>query len=342
MSNWIDLKNNHRLHKILSERAVIIRLVREWFWGFNFTEMDTPVALKLPGQEPHLNPIPVTLHDPNGQAVNFYLQTSPEFALKKILAAGWQKIFQICKCFRDYESFGGTHNTEFTMIEWYRAPGTLADIMDDTENLFKFVAEKLNKKEIVYKNKSINITEAWERLSMKAIWQKYLSVNLDNYLDNKSIATLARAKKYTVTDDEPYEDIFYKIFLNEIEQKLGLENPIMIYDYPAVMCSLSKQSKNSGYAERFELYIGGLEIANAFGELTDAKEQNRLLTRDHSQRKAADKPTWPVDQEFISAVDAMSKNAGGIALGVDRMVLLFTDAKDINEVIFQSVYDQIS
>jgi lysyl-tRNA synthetase class 2 len=344
--NWSEIKNNPRLKNNFETRIEIIKLIREFFWSQNFLETETPIAARLPGQEPYLNPIPVIFHEPDGAETRMYLQTSPEFALKKILAAGYEKFFQICKSFRDYEQFGGNHNTEFTMIEWYRAPGTLKDIMDDTEKLFKYVAEKLGISEVEYKDKKVNVTGEWERMSMREVWKKYVGVELNDYLTSEKMAELVRARGLTAENGEPFEDLFFKIFLNEIESKLGMEKPIMIYDYPEQMCSLSRLSKNDPrYAERFELYIGGLELANAFGELTDAVEQEKRLEADKAKRAQLGKETWPVDPDFINAIkqigDANFPSVGGTALGIDRMVMLFIGAKDINEVIFQAVGDQI-
>lgn len=344
--NWSEIKDNPRLKNNFETRIKIVKLIREFFWSQNFLEAETPIAARLPGQEPYLNPIPVIFHELDGAETRMYLQTSPEFALKKILAAGYEKIFQICKCFRDYEQFGGNHNTEFTMIEWYRAPGTLEDIMDDTEKLFKYVAEKLGISEVEYKNKKVNVTGEWERLSMREVWKKYVGVELNDYLTSEKMAELAQARGLTAENGEPYEDLFFKIFLNEIEPKLGMEKPIMIYDYPEQMCSLSRLSKNDPrYAERFELYIGGLELANAFGELTDAVEQKKRLEADKEKRARLGKETWSVDPDFINAIKQIGSvnfsSVGGIALGIDRMIMLFIGAKDINEVIFQAVGDQI-
>ncbi len=342
MSTWSDLKNNQRLKEIYNTRIEIIKLTREFFWSQGFIETDTPIAVHLASQEPYLNPLPVAIHDANGKQADFYLRTSPEFALKKLLAAGYEKIFEIGKCFRDFESFGGNHNTEFTMIEWYRAPGKYQDIMDDTENLFKFVGKKLNKNVVKYKDKEIDIVEGWSRFSMKEVWKKFVGVNLDDYLEVGSLSELAKSKGYNVQENEPYEDIFYKIFLNEIELNLGNDNPIFVYDYPAQMSSLSRLCEyDNRYAERFELYIGGLELANAYGELTDSVEQEKRLVEDMEKRKQLNKPVWPVDPDFIEALKSGMAPAGGIALGVDRMVLLFTGAKDLNEVIFSSVKDQL-
>ncbi len=343
MSNWSDLKNNPRLKNIYDTRIKIIKLIREFFWSLDFVETDTPIAVKYPGQEPYLNPVPVMFYDPTGKAENFYLHTSPELAMKKLLAVGYEKIFQIVKCFRNHEAFGGTHNTEFTMIEWYRAPGKYQDIMDDTENLFKFVGQKLNRQTVKYNDKEINIFKKWDRLSMKEVWQKFINVSLDDYLEFNKLSELTKAKGYSVQPDDAYEDLFFKIFLNEIEPRLGNETPVFVYDYPARMTSLSRLCEHDNrYAERFELYIGGLELANAFGELTDAEEQQRRLEKDRELRAKLGKAVWPVDEGFISALRSGIAPAGGVALGVDRMVLLFTEAKDLNEVIFQSVKDQIT
>lgn len=346
MSTWQDIKNNPRLKKIYDDRVAIIKLIREFFWSKDFTETDTPVAVKYPGQEPYLNPVPVTIHDPNSRAEKFYLRTSPELALKKLLATGYERIFELGKCFRDCESFGGNHNTEFTMLEWYRAPGVYGDFMDDMENLFKYVGEKLGVKILKYKDKEINFLEKWDRMSMKEVWQKFAGVNLDECLDLESISLAAKNKGYEVSEADLYEDVFFKVFLNEIEPKLGLERPLFVYDYPAQMTSLSRLcEQDPRYAERVECYIGGLEMCNGFGELTDAKEQKKQLEKDMDLRAKLGKEVWPVDESFISALDDLPAEASGatagVAMGVDRMVLLFTGAKDLNEVIFGAVKDQI-
>lgn len=343
MSTWSELKNTPRLKNIYNTRVEIVKSIREFFWSQDFRETDTSVAVRLASQEPYLNPISIIMHDPNGKSEKFYLRTSPEYSLKKLLAVGYEKVFEIGKCFRDFESFGGNHNPEFTMLEWYRSPGTYQEIMGDTENLFKFVGKKLNLESVVYKNKEINISENWDRQSMKQVWQNFVGVNLDDYLELSQMQVLAKTKGYNVGSADAYEDLFYKIFLNEIESKLGNDKPIFVYDFPAQMTSLSRLCENdSRYAERFELYIGGLELANAFGELTDAKIQKEKLEEDLAKRKALGKEVWSVDPDFISALESGISSAGGIALGVDRMVLLFTRAKDLNEVIFQSVKDQIN
>ena len=344
MSNWNDLKNNPRLKKIYEDRLLITKSVREFFWNAGFQEAETPLAMRLPGQEPYLNPIPVQVKDAGGRAYDLHLRTSPEFALKKLLAAGFTKIFEIGKCFRGDEDTGGTHSPEFTMLEWYRAPGKLSDIMTDTEELFKFVMKKLGKEKFSYRGKEISCFEKWDRVTMKELFQKYLSVDLNEYLETNKIFELAKKLGHSADPNDEYENIFFKIFLNEIEPKLGNERPVFVTEYPARMCSLSKLSETDPrYAERFELYVGGLEVANAFGELIDPAEQQKRLEADRSLRQKLGKENWDVDPDFIAALgelDKESRGAGGIALGLDRMVILCTGAKDIREVIFNGIADQ--
>lgn len=326
------------------QRCQIIRLTREFFWSQGFTETDTPIALKLPGQEPYLSPVPIVFHSPTGKEEQLYLHTSPEFGLKKLLAAGYKKVFSVVKCFRDYEAFGdGTHNTEFTMLEWYRAPGSYFDFMDDTEKLFQYIGRALGKTSVEFRGQTCAIAEKWDRKTMNEVWQEFVGVNLDDYLTVEAMSKLVENKGYPIGTTDAYEDLFFKVFLNEIEPKLGLDRPVFVYEYPKQMCSLSRVcAHDSRYAERAELYSAGLELANGFGELVDPEEQCDRLEADRQLRERLGKESWPVDPDFIAALASGMPEAGGIALGIDRMVVLFTGAKDINEVLFQSVQDQLS
>jgi lysyl-tRNA synthetase class 2 len=358
MSSWKELKDNPRLKHIYETRLEIVRRIREFFWSKNFVEGDTPIAVRLPSMEPYLSPVEINIHDPSGKAFPFFLHTSPEFALKKLLAAGFPKVFEISKCFRDFEEFGNTHNTEFTMLEWYRAPGEMSDFMDDTEEMFRFVASRVMNDElriknnglpsmyhvscIMYQGKEVDLGGKWNRKTMKEIWLEYVGVNLDEYLTIETLKPLVEKKGYSTEGLEAYEDLFFKIFLNEVEPFLGREKPIFVYNYPANLCSLSRACEDDPrYAERAELYIGGLEIANGFGELGDPVLQKKLLAEDRNTKIRLGKPVWDVDPDFIAALESGFPKASGIALGVDRMVMLFTGAHSIDEVIFQSMKDQV-
>jgi lysyl-tRNA synthetase class 2 len=215
--------------------------------------------------------------------------------------------------------------------------------MNDTEILSKYVAAQLNVDMLRYKNYEVIVLEKWDRKTMKEIWKQHVDVDLDNYLTIEAIKTLVQKKGYQTEGKETYEDLFFTIFLNMIEPHLGIKRPIFVYDYPRQLCSLSKTCEHDDrYAERFELYIGGLEVANAFGELVDAEEQKKRLQEDKNLRQKLGKETWSIDEDFIQALQSGIPSASGIALGIDRMVMLFTGARTIDEVMLQSVRDQLT
>jgi lysyl-tRNA synthetase class 2 len=339
----------------LETRAQIIRLIREFFWQQEFLEMETPNLLCLPGQEPYLSSMKLTINNERGASFIGYLHTSPEYTLKKMLGAGFKNIFSLCKVYRDQESFGGTHNPEFTMIEWYRANEDFWKIMEDVEGLFKYIDEKLHLKSKIQnpndqsnpniqsqKFDHLDLGIDWkfgfgnlkfERLHMRDVWQRYAGVNLDDYLERDQMFALCEQKGYKPKTSESYEDLFYRIFLNEIEPHLGVHSPTIVHHYPACMAALSRLSPiDPRYAERFEVYVGGLELANCFSELVDSAEQFRRLQKDQEDRKQAGKEVFPIDMEFIEALKTMPPSAG-IALGVDRLVQLFTGCKNIDDVL---------
>ncbi|MFA6486065.1 MAG: EF-P lysine aminoacylase EpmA [Candidatus Magasanikbacteria bacterium] len=341
MTTFSELQSNPRLKKIFDDRIQVVRLIREWFWGQDFLEVNTMAGVASADQEPHLSPIAVTYHDEANQARPYFLQTSPEYAMKKLLAAGYEKIFQICPCWRDYEESGRTHNTEFTMIEWYRAPGKYEQVMEDIEKLFQFVGEKMKKKIVEFDGVATNIALPFERVPVRDLWQKYVEVNLDEYLDVNKLRELVVDLGYTASASDDFNDLFYKIFLNKIERHLGGERATIVSEYPIQMAALARPcAHDSRYSERFELYVCGLELANAFGELTDSEAQARRFEAEKIERIRAGKVSIPIDKELINALKSLS-SASGIALGVDRMAMLFSGAKNINEVMFGTVRDQI-
>jgi len=309
-------------------RFEIIRFIREFFWSQNFLEVETPLILRLPGQEPYLTPIMVGVKNERGESFQGYLHTSPEYTMKKMLAAGFDRIFSICKCFRDRESFGGAHNPEFTMVEWYRTEEDFYSLMDDVENLFGFVGGKIE----IGGLKNRNFGE-WKRISMRDLWIESIGVDLDLCLTVETMREMCLARGYTPCDGERYEDLFFRIFLNEIEPKLAKMGNIIIYNYPAQMAALAKLSDSDlRYAERFEVYVDGMEIANAFSELTDECEQLKRLEEERNLRKELGRDVYDVDMEFIDAVKHMPKSAG-TALGVDRMVMVLLGCQEIDDVI---------
>jgi len=344
-SNWIVLKKEKDRQKKFFLRARIIYLIRDFFSRENFLEVETPSLVKFPGMEPHLDPVKVILPILGGRRES-YLITSPEYAMKKILAVGFPKIFQICKSFRGGEAMDDLHNPEFTILEWYRASADYENIMDDTEELINFIGVNLKNKrriisskknknlKIIYQGKKIDLTPPWPRLTVKEVFWEYVGVDLDKILDRDLIACAAIKKGYVVSRNDNFDDIFFKIFLSEIEPHLGQEKPTILYDWPSQMAALSRRKKTDPrYAERFEVYIGGLELGNAFSELVDSDEQRKRFIAERNLRKTLGKEIYDIDNDFLEALREMPPS-GGIAMGVDRVVMLFTNAKSIDEVMF--------
>ncbi len=305
-------------NELIIKRAALTRAIRDFFWQQGFLELETPILVRLPDQEPGIAPMKLIFHNERGEEHTGYLHTSPEYALKKYLAAGFDKIFYLGKTFRDYESFGGNHNPEFTMIEWYRTNANYTALMDDCEGLYQAL---------------LGTKAPVTRINMRDLWRDYVGVNLDEYLTRETMRALVIQKGYSPDESERYEELFYRIFLNEIEPKLADLGAVCVHHYPAPMAALSKLSETDlGYAERVEFYINGLEIANGFSELTDPNEQLTRLTAQQTYRKKMGLDVFDIDLEFIEAVGEMPE-CTGIALGVDRLLMVVLGCKKIEEVV---------
>jgi len=329
--------------ELLEKRFQILKAIREFFWSAGFTEVDAPIAVKLPGQEPNIAPVTLNIHDDKKKSYKMYLHTSPEYAMKKMLAAGFDKIFYLGKVFRDYESFGDLHNPEFTMIEWYRKGVDYFQLMEDTEKLSKRIIRNLALRQALLESErprsrrqgdGSKMLKKWERVTMKELWRKYVKVNLDDYLTKEKMWQLCLEKGYKPKKNESYEELFYRIFLNYVEPRLGRGVPTIVYEYPAPMASLSQLCKQDPrYAERFELYFNGIELANAFSELTNAVEQKKRLLEERKYRREHGLAVYDIDTEFIKALEIGLPKCAGIALGVDRLIMAILGCQNINNVI---------
>jgi lysyl-tRNA synthetase class 2 len=329
MSQLIHLEKNRDQLKL---RFDLLREVRRFFDSENFTEVETPLIVRLPGQEPNIVPIELTVHDDKKTAFPAFLHTSPEYTMKKLLAVGWDKIYFLGKCFRDQESFGGTHNPEFTMIEWYRARTNFESLMADCGNLTNHLIKYLDQRDYTLKNE--NIRRPWQKKHMRDLWREHVDVNLDDYLRREAMLELNKKLGYTPGDDESYEELFYRIFLNKIEAHLGTDAPTIVHHYPREMAALSKiDEQDPNYAERFELYINGLEIANAYSELTDPEEQKKRLEEERLEREKLGLSVFEVDPDFIDALISGLPESAGIALGVDRLFMALTACQDIDNLL---------
>jgi lysyl-tRNA synthetase class 2 len=309
----------------LNTRSKIIRSIRSFFDGRGYTEVHTPRLVGLPGQEPHLEPFWTDIMEQSGETHRAALITSPEYAMKRLLANGMDKIYDLGPCFRNNEPWDGTHDPEFLLLEWYRKDADLQSLMDETEEMLKTVIEGIRNAKCEMRN--------IRRITVVDAWKEYLDVDLVSLLgDHDAIADIARRFDQPVEEQDSWDDIYFKIFLSKIEPKIG-ETPTFLYRYPASMAALAKTCEDDErFADRVELYIGGLELANGFAELSDPDEQRKRFEEEREIRRSQGKDIWPIDEKFLADLPQMGP-AVGMAFGVDRLVMLATGAKSINEVV---------
>jgi elongation factor P--(R)-beta-lysine ligase len=319
----------------LLRRGKTIQGIRQYFLREGFVEIETPCLVPSPGMEPHLVALEVLVTGPDGAQKKMYLHTSPEYYMKKLLARGWDKIFQICRVFRDGE-LGDTHEVEFTMLEWYRTHADYRKIMEDCEGLLHYLSlEVLGKTRLSYQGKIIDLSPPAERVSVARAMKIHGGVDIQKNSDGPSLLEEAKSRGYRCEPGGVYsfDEVFFKIFLEEVEPRLGTSKPTFLYEYPASMAALARLNpENPLWAERFELYVAGLELANAFSELVDPVEQRRRFESEQRLRAALKKPFYPIDEELLEALSRMPPSAG-IALGVDRLMMLLCDAPRIQEVL---------
>jgi lysyl-tRNA synthetase class 2 len=287
----------------LNLRARFIQSIRHFFVQHDFLEVETPLRIPAPAPEEHIEVIP---------SEDWFLQTSPELCMKRILAAGYPRIFQISKCFRQAER-GDRHLPEFTMLEWYVAQFDYNQLMDQCEAMLIAALEDMgHTQNITWQNKKINLAFPWERISVADAFSKYAPITCEESLS---------------------KNIFDEIMVEYIEPNLGMNRPTFIYDYPAKLAALAKlKGGNANVAERFELYIGGLELANGFSELTDAREQKQRFEEALEARAAKNWAHYAMPTKFLNSLETMPPCAG-IALGIDRLTMILADTGKIDDVV---------
>jgi lysyl-tRNA synthetase class 2 len=291
------------IKKNLQLRAHVIQAARQFFIENDYLEVETPSRIPAPAPEENIDA---------QSSGDWYLHTSPELTMKRLLAAGYPRIFQICKCFRQNER-GSKHLPELTLLEWYTAGSAYLDVMGQCEKMVKFVARSMeHDHHISFQGNRISLKSPWPRVSVAETFDRFASVPLEVALG---------------------ENRFDESMGLEIEPRLGLDKPIFIYDYPASRAALARlKPDDRAVAERFELYIGGLELCNGFSELTDPVEQKMRFEWEQKQRRFAGKPLYPMPEKFLNALHDMPE-AGGNAFGIDRMVMLFADTLNIDDVV---------
>lgn len=337
-SRWRELRENHSLWNVLWQREQVIDGIRGYFKSAGFHEVDTPLLVPSPSTEPYLEFFKTWVKYQDGSQYPAFLTSSPEFAMKKMLAAGSGSIFQICKSFRNVEGRSRRHNPEFTILEWYRTPGDYTHIMSDFEGLLLSLLRRIKNDPtatlLEYQGTSYDLSAPWERITVAQAFEKYVGVDTDTLLDRDLLAAAAARKGYQVDTSTTWEQVYNQLLLNEIEPHLGTQQPTILYEYPASQAALSrKKPEDPRFAERFEVYLAGVELGNAFTELTDAAEQEARCRADLEERKTLGKESFPLDEEFIAALRMGMPPTGGIAVGVDRLVMLLTNQPDIQHTV---------
>jgi lysyl-tRNA synthetase class 2 len=322
----------------LLARGRIVSALRAWFAAEDFIEVETGVLQVSPGNEMHLHAFATTLLAPDGSRSTLYLRTSPEFACKKLLAAGERRIVEFAKVFRNRER-GALHAPEFTLVEWYRAGAAYQILMADCAAILAQAAEAAGTKQFSFRGRTADPFAAPERLTVAEAFAKFAGIDLlptlpDGKPDRALFALAAQAAGIRIADDDSWGDIFSRVLVERIEGNLGIGRATILDEYPAEQAALARPSrKNPQVAERFELYVCGVELANGFAELTDATEQRRRLEREMAEKERIYGERYPLDEDFLAALAAMPE-ASGIALGLDRLVMLATGAVRIDQVLW--------
>lgn len=329
----------------LETRQKVLGAVRRFFADEGFAEVETPALQVSPGLEPHLAAFRTELEAPDrARRRTLYLHTSPEFTMKKLLVAGEPRLYQLCKVYRNAER-AATHHPEFSMIEWYRARASYRDIMEDCIGLLRAALRAAGRPRFSWRGLESDPLAEWDRVSVAQAFMRHASIDVHACVgpdpqrpDATLLAAAARELGLRPTESDSWDDIFFRIFLDRIEPKLGHPAPTILYDYPISMAALSRPKPDDPrLAERFEIYVCGLELANAFGELTDAAMQRARFEADMDLKEKLYGLRYPIDEDFLAALEHGMPESAGIALGFDRLVMLAAGVSRIEDILWAPV-----
>ena len=328
-----------RRKPFLDIRQRVLRLARAYFESQGFDEVDTPALQISPGNEVHLRAFSTAFRDPfSGKSQAYHLHTSPEFAMKKLLVAGRSRLFQLTHVFRNGER-SARHHPEFSMLEWYRAGARLEVLKQDCIALVCAAAKASELQCFSLRGMQCNPFIPWENLSVSEAFQRYAGIDLLPTLGSvQLLREQVQAAGLRVSEQDSWDDLFFRVMGERIEPFLGKERPTFLCDYPVGMAALARPKRDDPrLAERFELYICGYELANAFDELTDPEEQTRRFHADQAEKKKLYGETYPIDEDFIAALRHGMPESAGIALGFDRLVMLCAGVEMIDDVLWAPV-----
>lgn len=336
MKTWEKIKLQPALFQRYFIREKVFKGIRSYFEEKKFHEVETPLLVGSLPAESHLEIFQTSLLDRHRKSTPAYLLTSPEVPLKKLIVAGIGNCFSLTKSFRNMETQSALHNPEFTMLEWYHVGAEYEAIMSECEELVGYLAILLNKKlQVEYLGNKVDLTAPWDRLTIAESFQKYANINFNDFLDIQKATQITRTKGYSVEENTTWEEMFHQIFLNEIEPNLGKGKPTILYEFPSSMAALAKKKDaDPRFSERFEFYIEGLELGDCYAELTDATEQEQRFIQETEKIKSSGNTVYHYDRDFIYALSQGMPKTSGIALGVDRLIMLFANTNDIADTMF--------
>jgi len=337
ISPWWSKARRADVRPFLMARSAVTKAIRAWFDEQGFAEVETAILQVSPGNETHLHAPRTELAGAGGERATRYLRTSPEFACKKLLAAGEAKIFELARVFRDRER-GDLHLPEFTMLEWYRANASYDAVMADSVVIIAHAAQATGIGRFSFRGRIADPFAEPELLTVAAAFERFAGIDLLATIDggegDRAALAAAATEQVRITDDDTWSDIFSKVLVEHVEPNLGQGRLTVLFEYPAPEAALARaKASDPRVAERFEVYACGVELANGFGELTDAREQRHRFTlaMDEKQRRYGER--YPLDEDFLDAVAKMPE-ASGVALGFDRLVMLASGALRIDQVVW--------
>jgi lysyl-tRNA synthetase class 2 len=337
LSPWWSATRHADIRPFLAARSAITKAIRAWFDEQGFAEVETGILQVSPGNETHLHAPRTELTSATGALATRYLRTSPEFACKKLLAAGEPRIFEFARVFRDRER-GDLHLPEFTMLEWYRADAAYDAVMADSIVIIAHAAQATGIGRFSFRGSSADPFAEPELLTVAAAFERFSGIDLLATIaggegDRAGLAAAARTR-VRIADDDTWSDIFSKVLVEHIEPNLGQGRLTVLFEYPAPEAALARaKASDPRVAERFEIYACGVELANGFGELTDAGEQRRRFMQAMDEKARRYGERYPLDEDFLDAVAKMPETSG-VALGFDRLVMLAGGAVRIDQVVW--------
>jgi lysyl-tRNA synthetase class 2 len=339
------MQSNSKLKKNLLSRELLYDTIRSYFKTKGFIEVETPILVNTPSIEPNLDIFQTTLNLQTGFSSPAYLITSPEYAMKKLISSNIGSCFQITKSFRNNEAASNQHNPEFSILEWYHVGTDYLEVMMEFETLFLKLVEAFRGSgqplsTFHFQNQVYNLHSPWPRVSVREAFQKYAHINVATLLDEPALKQFAQSHDYHVSPHTTWEQIFYQIYFNQIEPHLdALKKPFFLYEYPMSQAALAKPATDVRFSERFEVFLGGMELGNCFSELTDPEETESRLKSDFDTRKRLGKSLYPLDHDFIKALRQGLPETAGIAVGLDRLLMLLLDVPQVKDTLLFPLED---